>query len=125
MTLTQHCSTNQIVYNFALNVTHKRSAIGISNRASSLPNMRHNSKLLPALLIHGLPALPILLWWLTLPPLRRTALIMHRYTLPTTVHLLLYVGSVFDVLVESADVAANFVPRFERERNDRDEALDR
>jgi hypothetical protein len=38
---------------------------------------------------------------------------MHRYTLPTAIHLLLYIGSVLDVLVEAADVAANFVPWFE------------
>lgn len=37
-------------------------------------------------------------------------------------HLLLYVGSVFDVLVEVADVAANFLVRLEREGDQRQEA---
>lgn len=37
-------------------------------------------------------------------------------------HLLLYVGAVFDVLPEVADMAADLLVGLERERDERDEA---
>lgn len=47
----------------------------------------------------------------------------HDCRLSTSaLHLLLHVRSVFDVLPEVADVAADFLVGLERERDDRDEA---
>lgn len=40
---------------------------------------------------------------------------LHGYVTVTAIHLLLHVGSEFDVLVEAADVAGDFVPGFEGE----------
>ena len=60
----------------------------------------------------------------TVPALRRP--ILKRYlslSLPgASFHLLLYVGSILDVLVEMADMAADVVVGFEAKRYDRDEA---
>lgn len=42
--------------------------------------------------------------------------------LPVSTHLRLHVRPVLDVLVEVADVAANFLVGFKREGNHRDEA---
>lgn len=71
----------------------------------------------------------LLLLALSSPSLRRPlplALIVHRNALlpsPASIHLLLHVGPVLDVLVEAADVAAYFVPWFEAEGDQGDEAL--
>lgn len=47
----------------------------------------------------------------------------HDRRLPaSTLHLLLHIRSVLDILPEIADVAANFLIRLERERDDGDEA---
>jgi hypothetical protein len=62
------------------------------------------------------PLLPSLRWSLLLPTLWWP--IMHRYT-SRIIHLLLYVGSILDVLSKFADVAEDFVPWFEGKWYDR------
>lgn len=53
-------------------------------------------------------------------------MVIHRYLLlcavGDTVHLLLYIRTVFDVLVGFANVAVDGVPGFEAERYDWEEA---
>lgn len=62
-----------------------------------------------------------------IPTLRRRLprLVLQRYLLSTSctcsaIHLLLYVGSMLDVLVKSTDVAVDFVPGLEGEGDDGD-----
>lgn len=76
-----------------------------------------------ALLVHRLSALliPLRRLLLLLPALRWSSL--HRYILPatTTIHHLLYIWSILEVLSELADMAIDFMPRLEGEWNDWDE----
>lgn len=79
----------------------------------------------PALLVDRLWVLRRL----AIPPLRRPSsatIVVHGYLLLCTasvaVHLRLHVGSVLNLLVGSADVAGDFVFRFEGERNYWDKA---
>lgn len=73
------------------------------------------------LLSVGIPAIPPLVCasrWCTL-----LWLIVHRHaSLIDLLHLLLYVRSIFDVLLEVTDVAVDGMPGFKAERYDRHEA---
>lgn len=78
---------------------------------------------------HRLRRLISLIWLrlLSVPALRRLSLlrlILQRYLCSSSsaIHLLLYVGSVFDILSELADVAGNRVPGLQTEGDERDEA---
>ena len=108
----------------------KLRSVGISEMLQPYSRSRVCAKLLShyVLLIHRLPSLlliPLVLlisllrrWLLIIPPLWRPTL--HRYVLPSApVHLLLYVGSVLDVLVKLANVAIDFVPWLNGEWDDR------
>ena len=56
------------------------------------------------------------------PPLILRRRRLHRYIATSTVHLILHVRPVLDVLVEAADVAGDFVPGLHAEGDDGDEA---